>query len=167
MANRRRTVRIVDGRGNPCRGAAVTLSMGGEIIGTVANSTGRVVITAPAEAAIDVEAAYQHATRSATLAAGATSAEIVFPGIPLPRETLAERSAQYLLRKPAVRALAAEVAGTLARGLGRLPSLGLGLAAPPIEIRLPEPPLARCPDGTSGRPCVKCRLRNLTIRVCV
>lgn len=35
-----------------------------------------------------------------------------------------------------------------------------------IHIREHVPPVARCPDGTTGQPCVECDIDGETIRIC-
>jgi hypothetical protein len=160
------TIRLLDSQGHLCRGADVTLLVGDEVLGSVPASTGRVRISLPNDETLQVEAKFEDADMRATVAPGETKVTIRFQEIVVPPLGVAERAASWLVRQSVIRAALVSV-GSLV--LAPLSPLVLGAERSrslDLDKLLPEGPLAHCSDGSSGRPCVNCRGRKTSVRIC-
>jgi hypothetical protein len=166
LTMRKVTIRLLDSEGHLCRGADVTLLAGDEVLGGVPASTGRVRISLPNDETLQVEAKFENADARATVGPGETNVTIRFQDVIVPPLSVAERAAYWLVRRSIVRAALVQI-GSLV--LAPLSPLILGAersGSLDLDKVLPDGPLARCPDGSSGRPCVNCRGRKISVRIC-
>ena len=159
------TIRLVDSMGKPCSGVDVTFLLGEQKIGAVAASVGFARIALPTDVLLEVRASFDGQYSSSLVGPGETHSTIRFDDYIAPYRSLVVRTVIWCLQQQHLRAIVVRALGLLVSG-----NLNIFTVASAdglnISRLLPSGPVAHCPDGTSGHPCVRCRIGKITVRIC-